>query len=76
MSELLSDIHNGARQLKSEFTDTLVRSRDPFPSHYLKGYKEHANQIDFMFQMFNKCYEPECVSQMCIYIVERHGMCL
>ena len=26
--------------------------------------------------MFNKCYEPECVSQMYIYIVEYHRMCL
>ena len=56
--------------------DALVRSRDSFPSYYLKRYEEHTNWIDFVFQMFNKCYEPQCVSQMYIYIVEHRKMCL
>lgn len=76
ISKLFSDVRNGASQLKWEFIDALVRSRDTFPSYYLKRCKEHTNQIDFMFQMFNKCYEPECASQMYIYIVEHHRMCL
>lgn len=29
-----------------------------------------------MFQMFNKCYGPQCVSQLYIYIVEHGEMCL
>lgn len=43
---------------------------------FKEAQRTHSNWIDFIFQMFNKCYEPECVSQMYIYIIEHCRMCL